>query len=44
MLKSVLQELRRNSESEKSALNAVCETIVGALSRTQNNIIRDLQL
>lgn len=27
MLKNVLEELRRNSDSEKSAVNAVCQVI-----------------
>lgn len=42
MLKSVLEELRRNSDSEKSAVNAVCQTISDALSKTQENLLRDV--
>ncbi|CAL8110482.1 unnamed protein product [Orchesella dallaii] len=42
MLKNVLEEIRRNSDSEKSAVNAVCQTISDALSKTQENLLRDV--
>lgn len=42
MLKNVLEELRRNSDSEKSAVNAVCQTILDALTKTQENLLRDV--
>ncbi|CAG7673093.1 unnamed protein product, partial [Allacma fusca] len=42
MLKNVLEELRRNSDSEKSAVNAVVQTIHDALTKTQENLLRDV--
>ena len=43
MLKNVLEELRRNSDSEKSAVNAVVQTIHDALTKTQENLLRDVE-
>ncbi|OXA58597.1 hypothetical protein Fcan01_07864 [Folsomia candida] len=42
MLKNVLEELRRNSDSEKSAVNAVCQVILDALTKTQENLLKDV--